>query len=89
MKLILENIFGLNRNQINIPFVVEDVPMGVVTDVTEEKVSVLLWDKYVTVDKTVDFKNSNNEITAIHIKHKMSDNDMINSFSFHDKQNEI
>lgn len=83
MKIELENIFGINEDQINIPFIVEDVPVGVVTDVTDKMITVLLWDRFVTVDKSISFDSpSDNKVVAIHIKHKMSSTEMINSFSF-------
>lgn len=83
MKIILENTFGIGKDQINIPLVVEDIPMGVVTDVTDENIYILLWDRFITVDTSMNFdKPEDSKITAIQIKHKMSALETINPFGY-------
>lgn len=82
MKIILENTFGISKDQINIPLIVEDIPMGVVTDVTDDNIYVLLWDRFLTVDNAMNSDEpKDSKITAIRIQHKMSDSDMLNSWA--------
>lgn len=82
MKIILENTFGISKDQINIPLIIEDIPMGVVTDVTDDNIYVLLWDRFLTVDNAMNSDESkDSKITAIRIQHKMSDSDILNSWA--------
>lgn len=81
MKIKLENIFGITKEQINIPLIIEEIPMGVVTDVTNEEVTVLLWDRFITMDSDINFNNKEEKITAIHIKREFSSSQALNSWA--------
>jgi hypothetical protein len=46
VKAQFNNTLKLNKTAINAPFMIEQTPIGVVLDVTEETFTVEIWDKY-------------------------------------------
>ena len=46
MKVIFNNTLKLNKTAINVPFKIEQTPIGVILDVNEDCFTVEIWDKY-------------------------------------------
>jgi hypothetical protein len=42
-----ENKYNITEDQINIPFLIEENPIGVITNVTESEITVNIFDRYV------------------------------------------
>jgi len=83
MNLTIENKFGLTNEQINIPFMVNSVPIGVITNVTDLEINILIWERFIGVEKEFDNildVNTKSKVTAICIGDKLSDSVKMNMF---------
>ena len=47
MRAIFNNTLHLNKTAVNVPFMIEQTPIGIVTEVNEETYTVEIWDKFV------------------------------------------
>ena len=47
MKAIFENLYGVTEESINPPFIVQGIPMGIITESNEKTFSVLIWDRFI------------------------------------------
>ena len=67
MKAIFENIYGVTEESINAPFIVDGVPMGIITEANEQTFTILIWDRFIGVESK--YKTSVvNEIVVKDIK---------------------
>lgn len=86
MIITVENKFGITNEQINIPFMVNNVPIGIVTNATDGEITVLIWDRFVGIEKEYETSknildtNTKSKITAICVGDKLSDNAKMNMF---------
>ena len=67
MIVKFENKYNMTEDQINIPFLIEENPIGMITDVTESEITVNIFDKFIGFE----VKNkANSQIVAMYLSSK-------------------
>lgn len=67
MVVIFENVYNLTEDQIDIPFLIKEVPIGVVEKVTSSEITVNIFDKFIGFEiVSID----NPQVTAIYLSDK-------------------
>lgn len=68
MEVYFNNDGTYGQNAVNIPVIVNRKPIGFVSEVTEERVTCLLWDRFVDVEMSViNITKKEQDIRAIKI----------------------
>jgi hypothetical protein len=62
-----ENKYNMTKEQINIPFLIEENPIGMITNVTKSEITVNIFDKFIGFE----VKNKmNSQIIAMYLSNK-------------------
>ncbi|MFA7150441.1 MAG: hypothetical protein WC067_05445 [Candidatus Methanomethylophilaceae archaeon] len=68
MKVIFENKYEFTEAQVNIPFMLENTPIGIVYDVTKDIFTIQIFDKYIGLE----IRNNNADAIYLSTKEQIS-----------------
>jgi hypothetical protein len=68
MKVVFENKYEFTEAQVNIPFMLDNTPIGIVYEVTEDIFTVQIFDKYIGLE----IRNNNADAIYLSTKEQMS-----------------
>jgi len=68
MKVIFENKYEFTEAQVNIPFMLENTPIGIVYEVTKDTFTVQIFDKYIGLE----IRNNNADVIYLSTKEQIS-----------------
>lgn len=68
MEIYFENDGSYGQNAVHIPIVVNGKPIGFVSEVSQERVTCYLWDRFVDKEQIGFCMSGTQDIRAIHIE---------------------
>lgn len=68
MKVVFENIFEFTEAQVNIPFMLESTPIGIVYEVTQDTFTVQIFDEFIGLE----IRNNNADAIYLSTKEQLS-----------------
>ena len=68
MKVYFDNDGSYGQNAVHIPVIVNEKPIGFISEVNQERVTCILWDKFVDVEmNAVNITKKEQDILSIRI----------------------